>query len=131
MNNAKDHFRNALTRYINDIHTREDIDAIIEGMQDKDFRSEMGNMMDNIWSDLQTMETDKKNRKIYREEGRSLYQRLQKKPKKNYLRPLLKYAAIFICVVLSGWGVYNYYNSHNLNNVKYTTENVKKASTKK
>ena len=131
MNSAKDHFKNALTRYINGIHTPEDIDTIIEGMQDKDFRSEIENMMDNIWSDLQTMETDEENKKIYREEARLLYQQLQQRPKRNYLRPLLKYAAIFICVIISGWGIYNYYNSYNLDNITYTTENVKKGEHKK
>jgi len=131
MNNAKDHFRNALTRYINGIHTREDIDTIIEGMQEKDFRSEIENMMDNIWNDLQTMESDKENKKIYHEEARLLYKRLQQQPKRYSLKPLLKYVAIFIFVIMSGWGIYNYYTSHNLDNIKYTTENVKKGEHKK
>ncbi len=125
-----DDLKESIQRFINNIYTVQDIKAFPFLQQHSNILEEE---MDNYWEESSEIYSSSIDREKYREEAKVLLDKLRKKERRINFPVFLRYAALFVLVLISGVSLYWFLSEYKENKepVLYTeiyVENGKRVS---
>ncbi|MDR1557781.1 MAG: FecR domain-containing protein [Tannerellaceae bacterium] len=120
------HTDDIIARYINNLYTQADSHALFDIVQSDTNRQQIEEAMDKVWNDAVSADTERQTEhEQYKAEALRLLRRIRKpgKEKMLSLRPLLRYAAVFVLFMIVGFGIYVYTTQKAVNYVEINVGN--------
>lgn len=125
----KKELTHSITRYIKGIYTEQDANTLFESLKSDTGYQELADRMDHEWTGINSWDKASEHHDAYKKEAKSLLVKIQPKKKTFNIWPLMKYASVFLLLLLSGFGIYQYYTVYS-NPTVYTALHISKGEKK-